>query len=211
MMQGLRWQGLLSSGPEDFQLQPQDEVLLWQNQKPLIFVKRSARSLMFNFDFEYSNADRLPAVLVMLNRFWEEASRALPGFRAVTARPGQLLALSSPQAGVERKLTFRAGPVEKESVTVLPSDTNWFHAPLQPGLFEVSEGDQLIMKGAVQLLDPFEGDLRKVQAGGDWKSGFELRRMSESSADPFRMLWFFLVLGLALLLWHLQRGRQHEL
>ncbi len=63
----LNWQGLLVRDTFTIPAMPEDQPLVWQGTRPLIFLRGS--TLVLNFDLRQSNADRLPALVLLLTRF----------------------------------------------------------------------------------------------------------------------------------------------
>ncbi len=63
----LNWQGLLVRDTFTIPGKPEDQTLLWQGTRPLIFIRGD--TLVLNFDLRQSNADRLPALVLLLTRF----------------------------------------------------------------------------------------------------------------------------------------------
>ncbi|MBL9130282.1 MAG: VWA domain-containing protein, partial [Verrucomicrobiaceae bacterium] len=74
LVAGLSWQGLLARETPPLPRTPEDRVLLWQGERPLIALRQTksgARQLLCHFDTGTSNALRLPALAVLLHRFLE--------------------------------------------------------------------------------------------------------------------------------------------
>ena len=76
-MADLNWQSLVCRSSMSVPRTEGDEVLLWQSDRPLIMLRRAGayRQLIFNFDLTASNAERLPAFIVLLHRFAEFVRR----------------------------------------------------------------------------------------------------------------------------------------
>lgn len=93
LVAGLSWQGLQAN--ETFSIVPRDsdEWLVSQGSRPLLLLRWQGRNpvLLVNFDLRYSNAARLPAFVLTLNRFAEMIRAGLPGTEVVNAETGQIL------------------------------------------------------------------------------------------------------------------------
>ena len=90
----LNWQSLICEDGVGLGLKEGDEVLLWQGDRPLIFLRGPAkkRSLVINFDLRHSNATRIPAFVLLLNRFAEQIRAGKSGQETVNVETNQLLA-----------------------------------------------------------------------------------------------------------------------
>ena len=65
----LNWQGLLGPGAAGLKRGPGDDVLLWQAEAPLAWLRPgepATRQLVLNLDWTAGNAARLPAMVVLL-------------------------------------------------------------------------------------------------------------------------------------------------
>ncbi len=90
---GLSWNGLICKETAPIPAQAGDEGLLWQGTRPLIFLRGGGanRSLLINFDVRQSNADRLPAFVVLLNRFLESVRSEKVAFERLNVETNQRL------------------------------------------------------------------------------------------------------------------------
>jgi len=70
----LNWSGLLANESLGLPPKPGDETLVWQGDRPLIFLRRNSATtlLVVNFDIRASNAPELPAFILLLHRFAEQ-------------------------------------------------------------------------------------------------------------------------------------------
>src|SRR5690606_19992446 len=110
LMRDLNWQGLLIQAAAKPTREDSDQVLLWQGDRPLIVLRETARErrLFCNFDLRYSNAGRLPAFIVLLHRFLEEARDAKPAFSRRNLQTAQLISTGVDPVGEPVTLHFRA-------------------------------------------------------------------------------------------------------
>ena len=97
LIDGINWQALLVRETLELPRQPSDRVLLWQEKRPLIFLRESGmkRILCFNFDLRLSNATQQPAFIVMLHRFAESLREAKVAPQALNLETGQQIRISA--------------------------------------------------------------------------------------------------------------------
>ena len=181
---GLVWNGLLCKATDPLPTQPGDQALVWQGERPLIFLRGTGtgRVLVVNFDLGQSNADRLPAFVVLLGRFVESVRAEKVAFERRNAETNQLLDVAADD-----------GPLSR--------------APAAPGFFEVRQGGNVRLEGAAHFADPREADFKDA-ASFDTLEGKAARLRESRSRDD--VLWpvFALAVGAALLAgwWAVGRG-----
>ena len=97
LMDGLNWQSLLARETIQIERLPTDTVLLWQDKRPLIFLRETegVGKLIFNFDPGLSNAEKQPAFIVLLHRFAESVRAAKIAPVSENLETGQPLALTT--------------------------------------------------------------------------------------------------------------------
>ncbi len=98
---GLVWNGLLCKQTKAIPPMDGDQALVWQGDRPLIFLRGdgAGRSLVVNFDVRQSNADRLPAFVVLLNRFLETVRAEKTAFERLNVETNQLLHIAGDPTG----------------------------------------------------------------------------------------------------------------
>lgn len=202
--EGLNWQSLIIQDSLKITQQENDQVLLWSGERPLIFLRRvpGGRQMVFNFDPMKSNLSKLPAFVVLVNRFLEEerSRKIAPERRNVdTLQPVRLTA----KPGAQLELV---ASLDMETLgTPTRSD---FDAPANPGFFEVRQEDGSLLTAAAQFNDGREADLSAAASADTIASGTRQLALRNSEDDPFRHLWIAGVLGLVLWNWaHLGRRR----
>lgn len=188
----LSWQGLLCKETPAFPSLESDQTLLWQGERPLIFLRThpgGAHALVVNFDLKQSNADRLPAFVVLLHRFAESirASKVAP--EKLNVGTNQLLAIAATPAGPPVQSTASTGPV------TVP------RAPAVPGFFQVTQGPTTLLTAAAHFGDPREGDFR--QAASNTASPATTAKLIErnSRQDFLVPLWALLLGGVFVANW----------
>ena len=144
---GLGWNGLLCKDTPSLPAQEGDEGLLWRGERPLLFLRggRADRSLFVNFDLRQSNADRLPAFVVLLNRFLDSVRAEKVAFERMNVETNQLLAV----AGDPSLPPPRA-----------PDGETPLRAPAAPGFFDVTQAGRPLLSAAAHFSDAREADFR---------------------------------------------------
>lgn len=193
----LSWAGFLGrplSAP-DTALAPGEQVLVWIGEAPLVTLRETGAGsrLALRFDLDASNADRLPAMVLMLNRYLRQARRATPGVEVVNLETRQRLDL--PDRGGERlEQLFEPmdGEPRRETFTTPPE-----RAPESPGYVTLRSGDRDLLRAGVFAGDVREADLRDASSRELPGTLLMERRKLNSQSDFLRPLWFSL-LGLTL-------------
>jgi hypothetical protein len=172
---GLSFQGLLAraSGPAPAVT---DRALLWQGKEALVLVAQEGSthpSLVVRFAIDSSNADRVPAFVLLLHRFVESVRSSVIGVEQRNVELNQLLRV--------------AGSTSED------------RAPSEPGFFDVrkrTNGGELLFRGAARFADVRESDLtRAAPRGLDAEVHGEALR-TNSLPDPLRSLWIVALVGL---------------
>jgi hypothetical protein len=203
----LNWQGWLGTGPKAIKQGPDDVTLLWQNDAPLAWLRpgpERTRQLVLDFDWETSNAARLPATVLLARRFAETVRDAQPGFYAANFDTGSPIPLAEADRTSPGAVTmeFRSaadptGPAQARPVP--PAELEVLRAPGEAGFFILRRGDTVLVHGAVQFADTRQGDFSDAET-------FDTGLPPEAAAalqhntlpDPLTNLWL-VTLGLLLL------------
>lgn len=202
--EGLNWQSLIVQESLKITQKENDNVLLWSGDRPLIFLRRvpGGRQMVFNFDPMKSNLGKLPAFVVLVNRFLEEE-------RSRKIAPEQLNVDTLQPV----RLTTKPG-AELELVTSLDEKATGesirpdFDAPANPGFFQVRQEDGSLLTAAAQFNDGREADLSAAESADTIAGGTRQLALRNSEDDPYRHLWIAGILGLVLWNWaHLGRRR----
>lgn len=227
LTQGLNWQALQSRETIPFPVTAADKVLLWQGQRPLIVLREALptveptvepsanpvrpatpkQHLIFNFDLSLSNALKLPSTVILLHRFTSQLREQKVAFEAINTETNQQLDLAR---NLGEKLTIKQPTNEGELVTTEQAGGDNLYAPQQPGYFEVSQGETLLLKSASHFADTREADLRGADAQN------ELTRLTASavdqntSEDKWWPLWVLATLAALLAAWHFTRRKTVE-
>lgn len=169
---GLNFQGLLAkaSGPAPA---ASDRVLLWQGNDALVYLAEDgsdSSSLAVAFPVEKSNADRVPAFVLLLHRFAESVRSSVPGFEQRNTELHQLLSVAGSAAGAR--------------------------APSEPGFFEVRNEREPLFRGAAHFADVREADLTRAAPRGLGAGAEKDALRRNSLPDPLRSLWIVALAGL---------------
>jgi hypothetical protein len=196
LVRDLSWNGLLAEPMEEAALGPGDEALLWKGDKPLIVLRTletaagPVSQLHFFFDFEQSNAARLPATAVLLYRFCSLIRSAAVGYASGNVVLGQALDV----AGLPGRPPVLEGTAEGEG-----RGTRRLEAPRSPGFFQAVQNGEVLFRGAAQFADVQEADFSLAETG-DGTAFLALKQgRANSEKDLLAPLWV-LALGSCLLL-----------
>lgn len=182
----LNWRGLLCK--ETLRVPPKehDETLLWQGERPLLFLRGEgdAKSLIVNFDVRQSNALQLPAFVIALNRFVESVREAKVAFASENVETNQAITVAANPAEPPPRIAF--------------STERMLRAPAEPGFFDVKQGDNTLLRAAAHFADPREADFRAASSV-DQLHGKIAALVERNSREDFLAPVWALLLGVAML------------
>ena len=189
----LGWGGFVGRPHPGFETLPEDRVLVWMEDLPLVVLRErgAVRQLILCFHPERGNATRLPAVLLTINRFLERHRRALPRFEAILADTGERIFPAVRPDGPEMELRFTDLHGETETRTLRPGAP--VTAPDRPGFLDVQQGNAPLMSAAVRFGDAAATDLRRAEAAALPEQALALHRERYSQSDWLTPLWFVLL------------------
>ncbi|XHR26687.1 MAG: BatA domain-containing protein [Chthoniobacteraceae bacterium] len=162
LIKGLNWDGLIVAGTASLPLLREDNVLLWMDQRPLIF--RRGTQLVMAFDVAHSNAPRLPAFVLLLHRYAESVRFQLAAPETANFETNQTLDL-----------------VRRDKVEAL-------RAPAEPGFFEAGD-EKAKLIAAAHFADPRESDFRHACSADPVETLAQSRRERYSEADARIPVW----------------------
>jgi Aerotolerance regulator N-terminal len=182
----LNWAGLLCRDTLQVPSGRGDRTLVWHGARPLIFLreKGAATQLVVNFDLRSSNADRLPAFVLLLHRFAERIRASKFAAESRNVETNQLLTVAS-RPGLPAPVI----PGETEGV---------LRAPAFPRFFAVRQGDAVLLTGAAQFSDAREADFRKAASFDGLGSAIGELVERNSRSDILSPVWV-LALGAAMI------------
>lgn len=188
------WSGLLCRESLRVPSKEGDQTLVWQGDRPLIFLRESGTTslLVVNFDLRASNAARLPAFVLMLHRFIESVRDGKIASEARNVQTNQLL-------------TVAADPAQPPP-TVTGGTPGALRAPAEPGFFEVKQRDAVLLRAAAQFADAREADFRDAAAIDGL--GDAAGRLVEQHSEPdfLAPLWALLLSGAMVASWTWRRS-----
>ena len=197
LMDGLNWQSLLVRETIELDRAPGDSVLLWQEKRPLIFLREheGKRQLCFNFDLRLSNADKQPAFIVLLHRFAEAVRSAKIAPTAVNLETGQPIRITAaPDIPLKVAITDLDG-----KPLALPTDPNV--APLTPCFLTVRQNETKLLNSAVFFADTREADFNSCGKSEATESANKSTIERHTRPDPFWRVWILLLLAALLVSW----------
>jgi Aerotolerance regulator N-terminal len=212
LVDGLNWQSLLVRETISLERTQKDKVILWQEQRPLIFIRElpataqqpAAQQLCFNFDLKRSNAATQPGFIVLLHRFAESIRDA-----KVAASSGNL------ETNEPIKLATRSGTPEKPAkpLEILSSDlggktlataplTSPLTAPLDPGFFTIQQGDETLLTASVHIGDTREADFNACGTADNLDQRTSNAVERHTIEDPWWRLAILALITVLLISWN---------
>jgi hypothetical protein len=186
----LTWQGLLCRPVRPLDPTLDDTVLVWQGAVPLIFLRTAnqVRQLVVNFDLASSNAERLPAFIVLVHRFVESvrAEQRIPEARNVETHQ-RLDRTADPGGGDVRLLWREMGAEDERSITAPPAAP--LRAPSVPSLFRLEQDEAELLRGGAHFADIREADFRSASAFSSVDARAGVVKVENSRPDPLAPLW----------------------
>ena len=198
---GLHWRDLWVRAPRSLAAAPDDQVLVWLQADPLIWLSRNERGeqLICNFALDHSNAWQLPAFVVLLHRFTERLRAAKVDLRQSNLETRQPLNLATaPNAGA-LEVTIRAaqgGAAQRQSAPHYQAAL--LRAPSEPAFIDVTQGGLTLARDAAHFADAREADFTRAASVDDVSSHTPALAQRHSRRDMLTPLWL-LLLGATLL------------
>lgn len=196
LMDGLNWQPLLARETIQLERQPTDTVLLWQDKRPLIFLRenKAGRQLFFNFDPSLSNAEKQPAFIVLLHRFAESIRTAKVAPVSENLETGQALTITT-AAGIPLSVSA-TDPAGKP---LAHSGTGF--APKDPGFLSIRQGDKVLLTAATHFGDPREADFSACASSAVLDATNTSAIERNTKPDPLWRAWLMVLLAAMLVSW----------
>ncbi|SKA79907.1 Aerotolerance regulator N-terminal [Prosthecobacter debontii] len=195
LVEGLNWNSLLIPEGMVMPRDPQDQVLLWQGERPLISLRITpvgARQLFCHFDLIGSNARKLPALAILLHRFLETIRQDKLAAESANYELRQSLSVAHRQGEAAQPLVLKGSNGLHE--TIPQTQARLLRSPAVPGFFQISQGPDTWLTAAAHFADSREADLSKA-APFDETPQLEAEQVDAlQEADPHWQWWTLLLL-----------------
>jgi len=201
LMNHLEWQGLIARRTPAVPPAEIDTPLLWQGDRTLVFLRQDGerRQLVFNFDVARSNAARLPAFIVLVDRFAARIREGEVALRRDNVELGQPLRIAFDTGEGAPPLTR----VSEQGERTYPlGRASLLRAPPEPGFFQVRQGERLLFDGAVHFADTREADFSEAASVSELEGLAGEIAERRSRPDPWWQLWLAALILLALAIWY---------
>jgi len=197
LMDGLNWQSLLVRETIELDRSPTDTVLLWQEKRPLIFLREheGKRRLCFNFDLRLSNAGNQPAFIVLLHRFAEAIRDAKVAPTSAILETGQPIKVT---AAPDIPLKITATGLDGKAIPVAPVSNS---APLVPGFLTVKQNEDNLLDAAVFFADTREADFGACGKSDITEAPNQSTIERHTRPDPLWRVWILVLLAALLVSW----------
>lgn len=201
LTEGLNWDGFLALPYSGFLMRPEDEVLLWMGKEPLVLRRPSTEGvrLLMNFDFETSNAERFPSLLLLLHRFAKIQRDQQPSPYQTQLETRQQLGLPLQVPG---RLTQTFESLEGQTDIQEGLAVNALRVPERPGFWTVRADERVLLRAGIYVGDVAEGNFLSARALDLPEDLVRSQRKRNSQRDFLLPLWFsLLVVAVALGWW----------
>ncbi|MGJ8655048.1 MAG: BatA domain-containing protein [Akkermansiaceae bacterium] len=208
LMDGLNWQSLLLRQVPSIPHTAEDQVLLWQGTRALVFLRPvpgNKQSLIFNFDITLSNIDKSESAVVLLYRFLNNIREAKPTHQQAITETSQPLDIITPPKIItpENPLTLQIQPLTgTETITRTYRTNTKLHAPASPCYFYIKQGDTKILSAANHFADTREADFSECDTAYLPASTNASAVFKHTTGDPYWRYWVLLILAALALAWH---------
>jgi len=201
----LNWQPLATREVTVFDMKPLDRALVWQDDIPLVALRSEpgGEKLLLNFDIRKSNADTLPAFVVMLHRFVERVRDARIAPETLILESGQNIRLAHDPS---LPLVISAKDVDGRDL----NHESGLVAPLTPGFLSINQNDMRLLDAAVFFADTAEADFSRAGEADTLVDAVLVAKARHARADPWWQLWVLVVLAAVIATWKYNPIRHPE-
>ncbi len=209
LLDSLNWQSLLVRETIELDRLPSDTVLLWQDKRPLIFLREkpatekqpATRQLCFNFDLRLSNASNQPAFIVLLHRFAESIREAKVAPTSANLETGQPIKITS-APGLPLRIT-----ATDLGGKPLPSPASTTQAPASPCFLIIRQNETNLLDAAVFFADTREADFSACGKSDPTPTANPSTIERHTKPDPLWRVWLLLLIVALLVSWKFTAGR----
>ena len=212
LVSGLNWQPLLVRESIQLERRPSDNVLLWQDTRPLIFLRENTgadgpagEQLCFNFDLRLSNAPTQPAFIICLHRFIEDLRERRVAPASLNLESGQPVTLAARSDAPVALSTTAIHSQEELTRNLPPASRIRFEAPRTSGFLSVKQGDETLLAAATYFADSREADLTGCMTAGDVTEAAVNAVERHTTEDHWWRAWVLLFLIVLLISWYFSR------
>ncbi len=201
LVSGLNWQGLIARNSPGMPMLENDQTLVWQGSRSLIFLREGEgkKQLFFNFDISNSNAEGLPSFIVLVHRFIEEIRAAKVAEESGNVELHQSLQFAHLLGSEAEPLLVE---IDGETDEVPLSRSRYLTAPKEPGFFQVSQGEQVLFRGAAHFADSREADFSQAGSSDELGDLGAKAVEEQTQADHWWQLWVLGLLILSVVCWY---------
>lgn len=198
LSEGLTMGALLSPGPVQEQVPESAQIVYWQGGKPLVW--RQGHALVLNWGWEESNADRLPAVVLLMRRYMEEVRLGQKGSAVINVPLNSELDVVGADEILIKKEPFETVQSAK---LLLPC-----RAPNEASFFQIKKGGEEILSGSSYFDDVPQGDFSACSSFfRDIPQAIKQAREAMALSDPLVPLWIVLMMGALIWSWWPERRK----
>lgn len=202
LMEGLNWQSLLVREGMVVPQTKRDRVLLWQAERPLISLRLTAsgaQQLFCHFDLATSNARKLPAMAVLVHRFLQGVRSEKVSAESANFDVRQKLTVAHFRGEKAQPLVFKT---ERASAQTIPlHQVHLLRAPDTAEFFQITQGDQTLLKGAAHFADNREADLSAAKPY-DERPDLDVSQVQVlRDNDPNWQFWILALLAILVASW----------
>jgi len=219
LTESLNWQPLMARESLQLERRPEDQVLLWQGTRALIFLRtiaateetRTARQLCFNFDIGLSNAVRLPALAVIVHRFCENLREAKISPSRLNLETSQEFQVAADAGG--EPLLVSHEPLDgsdDEDEAADPAAMYAFETPTEPGFLRISQAGEPLLTAALQFGDTREADLSDCESDSTLYAAHGATIERHTREDHWWRIWVLALLVALLVSWQSTRGKLQQ-
>ncbi|NJR42495.1 MAG: hypothetical protein HC767_07370 [Akkermansiaceae bacterium] len=209
LLDNLNWQSLLVRETIQLDRQPNDTVILWQDKRPLIFLREksasenqpASRQLCFNFDLRLSNAENQPAFIVLLHRFAESIREQKVAATSLNLETGQPIKITAaPNLPVTVAATDLGGKA-------LPPPLSTTQAPRTPCFLTLKQNEKPLLDAAVFFADTREADFSSCGKSDSEVVTNQSSMERHTKPDPLWRVWILLLIAALLVSWNFTQAK----